>query len=116
MDVDIEILRKRRHRSAVLSRNTTIPNDFIPRSDISRLRSSKPKSPLLRWPQRKKKAAKKKENSGKGNLLKLPQPWKSKKGGLRHLSLNRFPPLFEKASAKNAAAFSQLQQVRRRLT
>jgi len=30
--------------------------------------------------------------------------------------LNGFPPLFEKASAQNALAFSQFQQVRRRLT
>ena len=47
--------------------------------------------------------------------MKLPQPWKSI-GGLRRHFLDGFPPLFEKADAKNALAFSQFQQVRRRLT
>lgn len=36
--------------------------------------------------------------------------------GLRRVSLDGFPPLFEKASANNAAAFSQLPQARRRLS
>jgi len=49
-------------------------------------------------------------------LWKLPQPWKSIEGGLRQLSLYGFPPLFEKASAKNASAFSQLPQARRRIS
>src|SRR6266571_2413834 len=66
--------------------------------------------------QRKKKEAKKKEKFGRGDLLKLPQPWKSGQGGLRRHLIGGFPPLLEKASAQNALAFSQLQQVRRRLT
>ena len=45
-------------------------------------------------------------------LWKLPQPWKSIEGGLRQLSLYGFPPLFEKASAKNASAFPHLPQPR----
>ena len=68
------------------------------------------------FPQRKKKEAKKKEKFGRGDLLKLPQPWKSGQGGLRRHPIGGFPPLLEKASAQNALAFSQLQQVRRRLT
>jgi len=68
------------------------------------------------FPQRKKKEPKKKEKFGRGDLLKLTQPWKSGQGGLRRHLIGGFPPLLEKASAQNALAFSQLQQVRRRLT
>jgi hypothetical protein len=65
---------------------------------------------------KKEKEAKRKKHSGRGDLLKLPQPWKSRKVACGNIFLIEFPPLLEKAAAQNALAFSQLQQVRRRLT
>jgi len=60
--------------------------------------------------ERKKKQKRKKSSEGE-TCLKLPQPWKSGQGGLRRHLIGGFPPLLEKASAQNALAFSQLQQV-----
>jgi hypothetical protein len=65
---------------------------------------------------KKEKEAKRKKHSEGGDLLKLPQRWKSKKVASGNIFLIGFPPLLEKAAAQNALAFSQLQQVRRRLT
>jgi hypothetical protein len=65
---------------------------------------------------KERKRSKKKETFGRGDLLKLPQPWKSRKVAFGNIFLIEFPPLLEKAAAQNALAFSQLQQVRRRLT
>jgi len=60
---------------------------------------------LGRLSQTKKKGPKQKES-----LLKLPQAVEINKGGLRRLLLDDFHNLLEKASAQNAAAFSQFQQ------
>jgi hypothetical protein len=51
----------------------------------------------------KKEKRTKKER--RGGLLKLPQLWKSKIGGVRHLFLDDFHKLFEKASQKTLRLF-----------
>jgi hypothetical protein len=57
--------------------------------------------------QKERKRSKKKEKFGRGRPVETDTAVEIIKGGLRRYSLYRFPPLLEKACAKNAPAFSQ---------
>lgn len=70
----------------------------------------------LRISTKKEKSSKKERKIRKGKPVETATAMEIQIGGLRQHSLDGFPQLLEKAYAKNAPAFSQLPQARRRLT
>jgi len=58
-----------------------------------------------RFPQRKKKGPKKKEKFGRGDLLKLPQPWKSRKVAFGYIFLMDFHRCLKKPSQERLRLF-----------
>ena len=69
----------------------------------------------LRIPAKKEKSSKKERKVRKGKPVETGAAMEIQIGGLRRYSLDGFPQLLEKAYAKDAPAFSQLPQARRRL-